>query len=262
MQFSIGAFEGPLDLLLTLVRREEMDIMNIDICRITSQYLNILRDSPAANLNEGGEFIRMASALLLIKSRSLLPQLEEEEEFQEDKAEPEMSKEDLITALKRRSQFLQAAEELNKRLLLNRDIWSCPGLSFSSKKNDEIEGGSLFALLRACRRALKKAHQYQMKIVMPSVSQWIQRIRKYFVRGKVLSFSSLVQKDKNELISHQILLSFLSLLELCKMGFVSLSQKGREIQILTKKPVGGSDFHIFEKQTNTRASSTKQGNEI
>ena len=257
MEFSIGAYEGPLDLLLALVRKEEMDISDIDIHKITSQYLSVIQTSKLLNLDEGGEFIRMAAILILIKSRSLLPQMELEDA--EEGMELEISKEDLIRNLTEHSQFLKAAEKLNQRSLLNRDIWLCSGLSFVPSNNkEEIEEGSLSSLVKVFRKILKQAYVYKARISMPSVLEWIKQIRQGFVKGKTLLFSQLIQKEKSEPLLHQILLSFLSLLELGRMGFVSLSQEGKEIQIHTKKTVDESVFQskiLDQKYLNKEMSS-------
>ena len=235
MEFAIGTFEGPLDLLLALVKKEEMDIMDIDIHKITSQYLDVIQTSNTLNLNEGGEFIRMAAQLMLMKSKSLLPQELIEEEPEEEQA---LSKQDLIFALSQHSQFVQAAKQLNQRALLNRDIWSAEGLFFEEdKKEEEIESGSLFSLTEAFQKILQKAKTYSMKIQIPSVAQWLLQIRKFFIQGKTVYFSQLIRKDLKQPRLHQILLSFLSLLELGKQGFISLSQKGRDIEIHTKKNI-------------------------
>ena len=139
MQFSVGNFEGPLDLLLALVRREEMDIMQIDLHKITNQYLNVL-NTGNFNLEEGGEFIHIASVLLYIKSKSLLPQIE----MAETEEEEIYSKESLIQALNQHSEFLKAAEQLNQREILNRDIWSCSGLSFEGEGAGDIKTDNIF----------------------------------------------------------------------------------------------------------------------
>jgi len=231
MQFSVGTFEGPLDLLLALVRKEEMDIMQIDLHKITNQYLEII-NTEKFNLEEGGEFIYMASILLYIKSRSLIPQVEIEETV----AEEIYSKESLVQALNRHSEFLKVAEKLNQREILNRDVWSCSELSFEGVENEEIEVGNIFSLMKICREVLKKAYSYPMKVILPSTIEWIQSIQKHFVKGNQFSFRKLIKKGKEPVI-HQVLLTFLSVLELSRIGAVSLMQKGKDIYILTRKDV-------------------------
>ena len=223
--------------------------MDIDIHKITQEYLTAIQNSRKLNLNEGGEFIRMAAWLMLIKSRSLLPEslIEEEETAEEE----HLSKEDLIKALTQRRQLLSAVDKLHQRPLLNRDIWSCSGLSFQNDSAESIEEGEIFSLTEAFRNVLKKAHKYSMTVLMPSLFEWMGCIRKYFVKGKTLLFSELVREKKNQPQLNRILLSFLSLLELGRQGFVSLSQEeGGDIAIQTKKDI---DENIFKMDSSTES---------
>ena len=156
MEFSIGNFEGPLDLLLALVRKEEMDIMSIDIHQITKKYLEFIQEGSVQNLKEGGEFIQMAAVLLYIKSCSLLPQEAVEEVIEEGP-----SQEDLAQALVQHSYYLKAAEKLNQRLSLDRDIWRCAGMDFAPLESYENQNAS--SLLQAFRKLLKQAYTFSIK---------------------------------------------------------------------------------------------------
>lgn len=233
MKFSVGTFEGPLDLLLSLIRQEEMDIVSIDLQKITQQYLQVMEDNKEAlSLDDGGEFIRMAAFLIYLKSKSLLPVIEEivgEEDL------PEISREALIEALLQHQHYLKAAENLNQRLLLNRDIWTSSKYSFV--ESDEVEAhikGSVHTLFKTCYKLLRNLHTYRAQVVFPSVKEWLQKVKNYFVKGKEFTFKSLL-KDKSQPMGHQIVLSLLTLLELSKMGFVSLSQQKNDIKVYTKK---------------------------
>ena len=253
MQFSIGTFEGPLDLLLALIRREEMDIIDIDLHKITHQYLEVMEGSKdQLNLEEGGEFIHMASTLLYLKSKSLLPQVEEpEEEFEIS------STESLMKALAHRSEYLKVAEQLNQAGVLNRDIWSCPGrIDFIDSPEAKIETEGIFSLFKACQQALRRASRYSLQVIFPSTSEWIHRIKGYFIKGEKFSFRKLVGFPHQPIV-HQVLLSFLSLLELGKIGVVSLSQVGSDIQIISLKNLDETTMKTLnvDSDTNERSSS-------
>lgn len=243
MQFSIGTFEGPLDLLLALVRKEEMDIVDIDLNKVTHQYLQVMEESKdLIQLNEAGEFIRMASILIYLKSKSLLPEIIEE--LAAEDLMPEISKEDLIQALLQHQHFMKAGETLNERLLLNRDVWATS--KYSIIESDDIEAhikGSPSLLFKTCYRLLKQLYTYQAKVVFPSVTEWIMRIKKYFVQGNEFKFTALL-KDKEQPRTHQIVLSFLTLLELGKLGFVSLKQEKNDIKIYSKKTLTKQPFEV------------------
>ena len=245
MQFSIGTFEGPLDLLLTLIRREEMDIVDIDLQKITHQYLSVVETSKRnLNLEEGGEFIHMASILLYLKSKSLLPHIEEPEEELEIN-----SKESLIQALAHRSEYLKVAEQLSQKEILNRDIWSCPGrFDLIESEEEVIETEGVFSLFKACRRALLRASTYSMNVIFPSTMDWIQKIKSHLVPGQKFSFKKLTQFSGQPVI-HQVVLSFLSLLELGRLGFVSLSQLDSDVQVMGLKTLNEKTFDELNVDT-------------
>ena len=158
-------------------------------------------NSRRIDLEEGGEFIHLASVLLYIKSRSLLPRVEAVEEAE---GEEIYSRESLIQALNQHSEFLKAGEKLSRRDILNRDIWCCSGLDFEGVENDEIKADDVFSLAKACRSVLRKACAYPMKVIFPSTLEWIQRLQKHFVKGRKFSFRNLIGGGKEPVI-HQVL---------------------------------------------------------
>lgn len=255
MEFAIGNFEGPLDLLLALVRKEEMDIMSIDIHQITKKYLQLIQNGSVQDLKEGGEFIQMAAVLLYIKSRSLLPQELEAEAIEEEGP----AQEDLAQALVQHSAYLKAAERLNQRPSLDRDIWTCAGMDFAPSEYYETQSTSV--LLQAFRKILKQAYTFSVKISFPSVSEWIFKIQKFFIKGQIVSFKKMVQQQtqstdqKNKKFpAYQVLLSFLSLLELGKLGVVSMVQKGQDIQIQTHKTIDQKLFQWMGKDLSFQSA--------
>ena len=255
MEFSIGTFEGPLDLLLALVRKEEMDIVDIDIHLITQKYLTIIQENSSlelsenGKLNEGGEFIQMASTLMYLKSRSLLP-IQEEKELEEEEI---LSKEDLIQALLSRDQYLKVAEKLNQRPRLNKDFWTCVNLEFIPPESGEIETEGLFSLVQAFRKTMKRATSFKMIISFPSISEWILKMKTFLIKGQKCSFQDLVQrqfrKQQNQQpYVHQFLLSFLSILELGKIGVVTLKQKDENIWVHTHQNIDSSIYRSLKIQ--------------
>jgi segregation and condensation protein A len=111
-------FEGPLDLLLHLINKNELDITNIPIALITEQYLEYLRLMKVLNLDIAGEYLLMASTLLYIKSKMLLPTSSEEEE-----EEGEDPRAELVRRLLEYQKYKKAAVELERRPLLDRDVF-------------------------------------------------------------------------------------------------------------------------------------------
>ncbi len=148
----LAIFEGPLDLLLHLIRQNEVDITDIPIQRIAEQYLETIELMQELNLDVAAEYLVMAATLALIKSRMLLPdESEDEEEGMDPRAE-------LVQRLLEYQRFKEAAETLSKRRLLGRDVFSVvgPGPERTPDSEREIEVG-LFDLVAAFKDVLDNA---------------------------------------------------------------------------------------------------------
>ena len=135
--FQLEIFEGPLDLLLHLIKKNEVNITDIPIATITEQYLATLELMQTLNLDMAGEFLVMAATLIHIKSRTLLPESDTETDEEEEGGDP---REELMRRLVEYQQFKEAAVELGQRDVLTRDVFvrathprknRCPRLSVS-----------------------------------------------------------------------------------------------------------------------------------
>ncbi len=154
----LAVFEGPLDLLLHLIRQNEVDITDIPIQRIAEQYLQTIELMEELNLDVAAEYLVMAATLALIKSRMLLPdEGGEEEEAIDPRA-------DLVQRLLEYQRFKEAAETLSQRRLLGRDVWSVvgPGPEKTPENEREIEVG-LFELVAAFKDVLDSAEGATLK---------------------------------------------------------------------------------------------------
>ncbi|HPG24530.1 MAG: segregation/condensation protein A [Spirochaetaceae bacterium] len=154
----LPVFEGPLDLLLHLIRQNEVDITDIPIARIAEQYLETIELMQELNLDVAAEYLVMAATLALIKSRMLLPS---EGQDDEDESDPRA---DLVQRLLEYQRFKEAAETLSRRRLLGRDVWSVvgPGPERTPESEREIEVG-LFELVDAFRAVLENASAVELK---------------------------------------------------------------------------------------------------
>lgn len=154
----LAVFEGPLDLLLHLIRQNEVDITDIPIQRIAEQYLETIELMQELNLDVAAEYLVMAATLALIKSRMLLPTEPGEEE---EGADPRA---DLVQRLLEYQRFKEAAETLSKRRLLGRDVWSVVGPPPEKRPESEreIEVG-LFELVAAFKDVLENATNADLK---------------------------------------------------------------------------------------------------
>jgi len=246
-------FEGPLGLLLYLIRKEEMDIMDIKIHEITKQYLDYIKLMKELDLEVAGEFVAMASTLIQIKSRMLLPQYDENGEV----VEQEDPRKELVQKLLEYQKYQEAAKLLYDRPLVGRDVWLRGVRESLEQKEEEIilEENALFSLISTYRRVLrsvkKKIHQVAAKA--QSIASRVLEIKDRLVVGQRTTLMELVTATEDR--ARQALITFLSLLELGKMGFVGLyqSEPYSDIWVDTKKPVETDVLARVEEYDSMRA---------
>ncbi len=219
---SLPKFEGPLALLLYLIRKEEMDIMDIKIHEITSQYLEYIKLMKELDLEFAGDFIAMAATLLQIKSRMLLPQYDENGEIVEN----DDPRKELVQKLLEYQKYQEAGKALYERPLVGRDIW-LRGFRERLEPQEEgieIEDNGLFSLITAYRKiakaAIKRIHRVTAK--GQSIANRILEIKDRLIVGRQIALTELINSTEEK--ARQILITFLSTLELGKMGFVNLYQ--------------------------------------
>lgn len=242
LTIQLPKFEGPLALLLYLIRKEEMDIFDIEIHRITAQYLEFIRLMKELDLEVAGEFIAMASTLIQIKSRMLLPQYNEQGEI----IETEDPRKELVQRLLEYQKYQEAGKMLYERPILGRDVWARGSREkFEERILEEIEleENALYSLITSYRRmyraAMKRIHKVAKKT--QSIAGRILEIKDRLFMGVRVALSSLIDPavPAGEEKRRQVLITFLSALELAKMGFVRLFQSDtyQEIHIETVKTI-------------------------
>lgn len=239
INIQLPKFEGPLGLLLYLIRKEEMDIMDIKIHEITTQYFEYIKLMKELDLEVAGEFVAMASTLIHIKSRMLLPQYDENGEI----VEQEDPRKELVQKLLEYQKYQEAAKLLYERPLLGRDFWARGVRETLAPKEDEIilEENALFSLISTYRRVVKSAKKkiHQVTAKAQSIAGRILEIKDRLLVGQKITMMELVTATEDR--ARQTLITFLSLLELGKMGFVSLFQTEAyaDIYVEAKKVVDG-----------------------
>lgn len=230
-------FEGPLALLLYLIRKEEMDIFDIKIHEITNQYLEYIKIMKELDLELAGEFVAMAATLIQIKSRMLLPQYDEKGEV----IEVEDPRKELVQKLLEYQKYQEAAKLLYERPLVGRDMWTRGFRESLDEPPEEIEveDNGLFSLISMyrliMRSAKKRVHQVTAKA--QSIASRILELKEKLIFGQRATLNSLIDVVEDK--SRQVLITFLSLLELGKLGFVSLyqSENYSDIWVDLKKPI-------------------------
>ena len=221
----LDLFEGPLDLLLHLIKRSEVQITDVRIAAITDQYLAMLDELPELNLDGAGEYLVMAATLTYLKSRELLPAAEDEEDGEEE--DPRAA---LVQQLLEYQRFREAAVALGERSILTRDVFATAGEPAPPPGPEEpqpppVRDASLGDLLDALRDVLRRrtpprAHEVSAPVRL-SVAQCVQRILARFALADEVEFVSLFDPEAPR---GEVIVTFLALLELIKMRIVRARQ--------------------------------------
>lgn len=241
-EISIDKFEGPLDLLLHLIRKEEMDIYEIEIVQITKQYLDFIDAMQSLNLDIAGEYLVMAATLLHIKSRMLLP-VHEEELVEEEEVDPRA---ELIRRLLEYQRYKDAALTFAALPQLERDIFLAAPVAEDGGEEEslELEPVGLYALVEAFRDLLKKAPKdfvHEVTAEHLSVTERIQTILNKLQERPQLPFSELLPAS---LVRSEVVVMFLAMLELVKMNLVKIYQNSRCAEIWLAPAVAADDAAV------------------
>jgi segregation and condensation protein A len=221
-------FEGPMDLLIHLIRKNEVDIFDIPIALITDQYLQYLDMMKALNINVAGDFLLMASTLVYIKSRMLLPERDKEGEEEED---PRI---EITQPLLEYLRLKELAGELSERDLLDRDVFKrhlYPDYA-SQFEGQEVElDVNLFQLMDAFKRIVEQrlpdavlSYVADPVTIRDRIAFILERLR----QGSAVFFTELFNESRT--IS-EFIVTFLALLELVHIGMVRVFQPGPDKDI-------------------------------
>jgi segregation and condensation protein A len=213
-------FEGPMDLLVHLIKKHEMDIYDIPIALITEQYLEYLQWMKAINIDVAGDFILMASTLTKIKSRMLLP-------VHEDETEDEDPRLEIVKPLEEYLQMKSAANELISRNLLGEDTFvRNPNQEDHSMDQDgKIIKVGLFELIDAFQTILEKISEHRGVDIITadtiSVRDRIVQIVEIFETRKSVTFNELFPINTNK---SEVVVTFLAILEMVKLSLINIVQ--------------------------------------
>lgn len=236
-EVNINEFSGPLDLLLHLIKKSNIDIYDISLDEITTQYMDYIKKMEELNLDIASEYLVMASELLEYKSKSLLPKKEEEkDEYEED------FKEDLIKKLVDYSKYKEITETF-KELENKRSNIYTKSPSNIKEYDDSLkykEDASIEDLIEAFKKFLKRREMEKplnTKITTKelSVANRIIKIRNLLKEKKELRFEDLFEKNTKE----YIVVTFLSILEMSKNKEIKIEQYNNFDDIVIK----GCDFN-------------------
>ncbi len=232
--FTVGeVYEGPLDLLLDLVRKQNIDIYDIPIGKITEQFLGYVNRLQAQDVDSAGEFIYVASLLIHIKSKMLLPRLPGEAAPEEDDPRRE-----LVERLLEHEKFKSAAQMLLQKQQIEEASWSKPSLAhFEGDPGTEQDiAADTVDLVRVFRDILERARQRPVLDVEEenvTVGQMIGFLRRRLVmEDKPVGLRRLLQGAHSE---RALICMFLALLELTRLQAILLRQEHGGADILIKK---------------------------
>jgi segregation and condensation protein A len=222
----LDTFEGPLDLLLHLIRKHELDIYAIPIALITEQYLEYIEMMQELNLDVAGEFLVMASTLIHIKSRTLLPR---PDPAQEESAE-EDPREALVRRLLEHQKYKAAAELLHEREALRSAQFMRPDARVAEAAGDEYEPElevDLFSLLAAFRGVLQRATRRPRMVLPPeqiSIEDRIHQLLSRLSETEACGFEDLFSDGDGS--RPFMIVTFLALLEMIRLKLIRVFQSG------------------------------------
>jgi segregation and condensation protein A len=231
---SVGlVYDGPLDLLLDLIRKQDIDIYDIPIGRITKQFLAYVETLKQTEVDAAADFIYVASLLIHIKSRMLLPRMPAEGAD----GEQEDPRRELVERLLEHERFKNAAQMLMQKQQIEAATWSNPAIrQFRNEEGEQEIAADTVDLVRVFREILDRARQRPVLNVdeeAVTVSQMLDYVRRRLImEDRAISLSSLLRNTRSE---RALICMFLALLELVRLQAVLLRQDGNFNEVFIKK---------------------------
>ncbi|MCX6112462.1 MAG: segregation/condensation protein A [Proteobacteria bacterium] len=249
LSVKLEAFEGPLELLLHLIRKNEVNIYDIPIADITKEYIQAIAVMREMNLDIAGEFLVMAATLIYIKSRMLLPVYKDEDEDNSDifKEDP---REELVRLLLEYQKYQDAGKTLGQREILGRDTFK-HSRQIVSKEDRPLKNMEIFQLITAYQSIINRyqdqfsIHDVDMpgKSLQDKIIELIDRYPEGFL-NITLDELLLAPITRNEVV-----ITFLCMLELAKLGYLKIIQNNNvgDILITTVRPLSFIDTNLISR---------------
>lgn len=220
LEVFLEAFEGPLDLLLYLIKRQNLDILQIRVAEITDQYLEYISLMTNLQIELAAEYLVMAAVLAEIKSRMLLPRQAAEEVEEDD------PRADLVRKLQEYERFKQAALDIDDLTRLNREIWVAAADVPEMERPRQLPELQLQELLLSLSRVLKRAEQFTSHRVHLDPLSTRERMTRVLdqlrpIGQEFLAFAALFQVEEGR---SGVVVTFLAIMELIKEGLVEIVQ--------------------------------------
>ncbi len=242
-KIKLEQFEGPLDLLLFFIKRDELDIYDIPISHITKEFLEYVQFIKILDLELAGDFILMASTLMHIKARMLLPR---EIDEKGDEIDPRA---ELIQALLEYKKYKEVSEELsfyesNQRKIKFRGNFDADVSEIPPEYNVLLKNVSIYDLAKAFKRAIEEIKEepvHQVRKLNISIDEQIDFIFSQFKDKPEVHFLTLVEKMKEKI---RVVITFIALLELVKMNSVGIKESHNYNDFILYRIENGQDLQF------------------
>jgi len=219
LEVFLEAFEGPLDLLLYLIRRQNLDILDIPLADITRQYMDYIDLMQGLQLELAGEYMLMAATLAEIKSRMLLPRAD-----QQTAAEESDPRAELVRRLQEYERFKRAAESIDRLPRLERDVWSASAEADLQRPDRTLPQVALQEMIVAFRDVVSRAEMFSHHHVQRerlSVRERMSHILSTLESASFVEFARLFRAEEGRM---GVTVTFVALLELVREGLIDLVQ--------------------------------------
>jgi segregation and condensation protein A len=222
LNFHLEHYDGPLDLLLDMIRKQEINIYDIPIAKITQQYLEYVQQAAEMNIELSADFVYMAATLIHIKSRMLLPKDPELEKISPE----EDPRKELVDRLLEHERFKSAAEMLQQKRVVEEAVWSNPQIErFLAEGDDPGLAVTLHDLIKTFQQVLERAKSrpvYEVTGEDISVPDMIRYLRGLFEKeSDVVQARELFERQKSR---RGLICLFLAMLEMVKLQAIGLVQ--------------------------------------
>lgn len=235
LNFHLEQYDGPLDLLLDLIRKQEINIYDIPIASITQQYLEYMQRALELDIELSAEFVYMAATLIHIKSRMLLPKDPELEKISPE----EDPRKELVERLLEHERFKNAAEMLQQKKMIEDAVWSNPQIEqFLSDENEPGLAVTLFDLVKTLQAVLERAKNrpiYEVgkeDVSVPDMIRYLESVFRDVPKGESLEIAELFERQRSR---RAMICLFLAVLELVRRQALALTQKNAFGEIGLKK---------------------------
>lgn len=244
---NLEVFEGPLDLLLYLIKKEELDIYDIPIGRITSQYMEYLDLMKMLNLEIAGDFIVMAATLMVIKSRLLLPDEDRGPVEEDEEDDPRW---DLVRQLVEYKKFKDAAGFLEQLEGVQENVFSREGehVELGARPEIGMSDVSIFDLISALNQALDRVPKEELNEIFAeqfTVSEKVDALLEATRDGKPLTLGRLFRGMRSR---YEIVCTFLAVLELIKLNRLCARQDSHFDEIVIEQMENGASVPVAPEE--------------